>query len=455
MIRSLPINSSPETNVAPPRALVFCCLILVVLGSWWWNHDFAARVQIETLRTMNDVPSIWRGFNKTPNLWRDGLGWWHGPWIQEGISAYRPISSYLLWMETSVGFRFGFIWVARFGLVLLAINGALCCALAWVFTRAKLPTLTAALLAPAPLFWLMRGADSSWLAWYPVHHDLWMIGCLLAALLSWTLWLENGSPRALIATGAAFLVGVLSKEFLYIFPAMALWVALFYARRTVSLKVALWQVAALFVAVGALFLLRSVLLSGAYNPPPLKPNHFLRRPYLYWFPAFYKYVLTGEWFLPLLGLWCAVFPWLRRRLPLPQARWTPYFSVLSWLAGVLLISTFTVGITDGFWYLAELKYGATRLSDWVQLMATYVFLFLIFKHRRTQPTLAITSVFLLSYVPVWTYLGWHYTLAGWFVRAALWWPLFVHLLQIELAPSFKILEKTLQSARFKKHREWV
>lgn len=434
MSRFAELGFNDKTNAAPPRALVFCCLILVCLGSWWWNHNFGARTQIEALGAMNDVPDIWIGFEKTPDLWRDGLKWWHGPWIQDGIGAFRPVSSYLLWIETFVGLRFGFSHVANFGIALLALVSALSCVLAWVWTRAIIPTIVAAILAPTARFWLMGGVGESWLAWYPVHHDLWMIVCLLAALTGWTLWLENPGHRALFATWAAFLVGVLSKEFLYIFPAMALVVALFHTRRTVSLQRALWQVVALFGSVGALFLLRHAVLPDAYNPPPLKRVHFLRRPFLYWFPGFYKYVLTEQWFLPVLALWCVAFPAVWRRLRPQNALAKRYGLPFLLVLGILLIGAATMGIGDGFWYLAEPRTAPMRCGDWVQMMVTLVFLALIWKHRRTQSTIAILGVFMLSYAPVWTYLGWHYTLAGWFIRAALWWPLFALLLQREFLP---------------------
>lgn len=34
---------------------------------------------------------------------------------------------------------------------------------------------------------------------------------------------------------------------------------------------------------------------------------------------------------------------------------------------------------------------------------------------------------MVIYLPVFTYLGWHYTLTGAFVRGAIWWPMIIKL----------------------------
>jgi len=63
----------------------------------------------------------------------------------------------------------------------------------------------------------------------------------------------------------------------------------------------------------------------------------------------------------------------------------------------------------------------------VQMICTLYILLLLWKYRGQKPTLAMFLIFLLVYIPVFTYLGWHYCIAGWFVRSALYWPLVAHL----------------------------
>ena len=408
-------------------------LVLVAIGSWWWNHHFGLWTRPDHLAKMNDVPNILQGFERTPDFWRDSWKWWHGPWIQEGIGAYRPLSSILLWLECFVGQKFGFEWVARFGIVMLSLVSYECVLLARQFTRSRGAMLVAALLAPSARFWLMgASAPDYWLAWFAGHHDLLMIAFLLGALLFWTRWLESQKRRDLGWSLALFGLGVLSKEFLYIFPAMALGIALFHPHRKVELRRALTWVGAMFGFLAIAWTFRSLVLPHAYNPPPLKIVHFLRRPFLYWFPSFYKYIPATEFFPALLAFWlfASVGLGLRFRRQMPRL-----VRVIVWpltvLAGALALASCFSGIGEEFWYFAESNIGSLHLSDLAQMIFTFWALSAIWKYRHQVPTIPMLCVFLLAYVPVWTYLGWHYTLAGWFVRAAIWWPMLWHLARLD------------------------
>lgn len=407
--------------------------VLAALGSWWWNHDFGLWTRPDHLAQMNDVPEILRGFNQAPNLWRDGLRWWHGPWIEQGVEVYRPLSSILLWLECYAGQKFGFEWIARFGVVLLTIVSWQCVLLAREFTFSRGAMLVAALLAPCARFWMMGGSTPHyWLAWFPCHHDLLMIAWLLGALLWWTRWLESKRRRDLTWALALFLGGVLSKEFLYIFPAMALSVALFHPRRRVELFPALKVVGAMFAFLAFAWVFRSQVLPHPYNPPRLKLVHFLRRPFLYWFPAFYLYVPAQEFFPALLALWGFTsvglglrfgpkMPGIVRRVVWP----------LGIVLGALLLGQCFDGMGESFWYFAEPPNGLIHMNHLVEMVFTLWALYAVWKYRSSTASLAVLGVFLLAYVPVWTYLGWHYTLAGWFVRAALWWPLLYQLARLD------------------------
>lgn len=408
-------------------------IAIVALGSWWWNHDFGLWTRPDHLAQMNDVPDILRGFDRTPDFWRDSWRWWHGPWIQQGIGAYRPLSSILLWLECSLGRRYGFEWVARFGIVLLGLVSWECVLLARQFTRSKAAMFIAALLAPSARFHLMgASAPPYWLAWFAGHHDLLMIALLLGALLFWTGWLENTRKRDLVLALAAFGLGVLSKEFVYIFPSMALSVALFHPRRRVELCRALVVVGAMVGLVALAWVFRALVLPHPYNPPRLRVVHFLRRPFLYWFPSFYKYIPAHNYFPALLALWLWASVGLGLRF---KSHWQGFVRRIVWplgvLAGVLALAALFAGVGEEFWYFADVWTGWEHQSDLIQMIFNLWALSAMWKLRRQTPSLAVLGVFLLAYVPVWTYLGWHYTLAGWFVRAGLWWPMLYHLARLD------------------------
>lgn len=80
-----------------------------------------------------------------------------------------------------------------------------------------------------------------------------------------------------------------------------------------------------------------------------------------------------------------------------------------------------------FWHFLDGESGWVHSVHMTQMIAALHVLFLLFKYRRQVPSLAALSLMMLTYIPVWTYLGWHYTLAGWFVRCAVFWPLIAHL----------------------------
>ena len=192
-------NLSLANAMLPFRRLEIAFVALLILcGAVGRNSQFVDLCTAERVLAMNDVAGILQGFHATPHLLADGLRWWHGPWIQEGIGAFRPLSSYLLWADCFVGLRYGFFYTGCIGMLLLVANCALCVALAWRFTRSRAGVYTAALLAPAGGLFIMGGNQPPhWLVWFPVHHDLMMIAWLLGALLAFDCWLESARSRHL------------------------------------------------------------------------------------------------------------------------------------------------------------------------------------------------------------------------------------------------------------------
>ncbi len=449
MSDSASINATP---VLSPRIKVLLAALLI-FGVLWWNWRFSAWTSLDKITQMNDVPGILQGYHQTPNLLKDGLQWWHGPWIQQGIQTLRPVSSYGLWLDSFIGLRFGFFWVGVIGVLLLTLVSALSVAVAWQWTRSPVSTITAALLAPAGQLWNFGGTQPQhWLVWFPVHHDLWMIACLLGALLGFDLWIEKGLPKYLYATWACFVVGALSKEFLYIFPVLAGLVVLRQRfSRQIEIRVALRQVVLMLLLVVALYCYRTIVLPNPYNPHPLKRVHFLRKPFLYWFGPFYIYVLSGtQWYAGLALLLFVLGGTLLRWKQDPRHYWLqkPGAGIaVALIAGgiiVLYCQVFYDSFAAAFWHIFEPTFVVSRLQQLAQMILTIYSLYLLWKYRRDEPTLATWLLMAAAYGPVWTYLGWHYTLTGWFVRSSIFWPLIAKLAMRDLSGYRAVLPIALQ-----------
>lgn len=401
---------------------------IVVVLALAFNSDFGSTDLID-IEKKNDVGGIFAGYRQTPSLFPNSLRWWNGPWIQQGIEVFRPVSSYLLWFECRLGFSQGFFWVACVGMLLFVADCLLCALLAWRFTHKYYAGLIAAALAPLIRFHNWGGVHPpDWLAWFPVHHDLLMIGFLLGALLAFCTWLDSGKRVPLALTWICFLLGVLSKEFVYIFPVMA---AVLAVGRTgeVDRRRALMHVGGFFLALVFLVLYRSHVLPHPYNPRALKLVHLQRKPLLYWFASFYGYLGSAQWWFPGLAalLFAMAGTALRRRDNLARIVNRGFGWILMPVAAagvIVLYIALTFGnVAEGLWFLFDPNTIRLRMGDLAKMILTIYSIYLIFKYRREEPTIAAWLLMALSYLPVFTYLGWHYTLCGWFMRSAIYWPL--------------------------------
>lgn len=435
-----------QTQTTVARCEKIAVAVLVAALVLWWNWQFVGGATAAKILDMNDVGGILEGYRQTPNLFIDGLQWWHGSWIQEDTHVFRPVSSYLLWIESWIGLHWGFIWSAWIGVFLLIADCLLSVVLAWRFTRSKVCALLAAVLAPALRFWNWGGTQpSDWLAWYPVHHDLLMIGFLLGALLCFDLWLETTRKKYLVLAWAWFVLGALSKEFVYIFPLMAAALALGRPSHIqVSRKDALVQVGSMLALAAMFFFYRMRILVDPYNPISLKKEHLIRKPFLYWFPSYYRYIPTETYWYP--GLSVLLFALAGTLIKLKQSQWKTWMSKpFAWLpvsaliAGILCAyCTFAYSSPlDTVWYMFDAK-GRTsyltlplRLNDLLQMVFTLYTLHLVWKYRRQESSIAALLLLVLAYVPVFTFLGWHYCIAGWFIRSAVYWPLVVKLIWLD------------------------
>ncbi len=421
-----------------PWLLAVWMLALILI----FNTNFGVLNTTAGQMKANDVADIVDGFHQMPHFWSDFGRWWHGPWIESGVQVFRPISSMMLWWECAIGLSYGFTYIAWWGVFLFAVASGLSVCIAWRITKSWISSGVAATLLPLLRFWNWAGTTpDSWAAWMPVHHDLLMIIGLLAAFLAFDWWLETGDRRALIGCWAAFIVGTLSKEYVYIFPLIALlWglgVSAIEREKTITHAQILRVVGSIFAFTVALFVYRWAVLPAPYNPPPLRWIHIIRRPLLYWFGPFYPYVLPGIWWfvaqaitmLILVGVWLRAWKHKARVWPT-----LPTFAAI--LATIIL--PFLVGWplgnspAEAFWYFADIS-GTARIGQLLAMILTAWTLWLVFKYRRQSPSVAALLILMAIYLPVFTYLGWHYTLTGAFIRGAIWWPVIVNLAMRDIA----------------------
>jgi hypothetical protein len=422
------------------REKLLLCLITITLA-FVLNRAFLDWVTLDKIMAMNDVEAIMHGYRQTPNLLVDGLRWWHGTWIEQHISAYRPLASYLYWLESWLGLHYGFVWVGIAGVLLLAVNALLAGVLAWRLTRWKSCVFLAALLSVALRFfnWVPSTPDY-WLAWYPIHQELMMNALLLGAIISFDVWVETTERKYFIGAWMCFVLGALTKEHVYIFPTFALAVGLLRRNEArVPLSQSLLQSALMAAGVLALWFFRAGILVDPRNPH-LKIIHLIRKPWLYLFYPFYKSVLCEEfWFA---GLSVFIF-FLSGVLIYSRSRTGRAWLQKPMRTGVVLFGYFGLlaaycGLTygsaiDAAWYLFDPANNALRAHHLAAMIATLYTLWLLWKYRKTEPTALAFTLLALSYVPVITYLGWHYTVAAWFVRSA-YWALVFKLVWLDVSP---------------------
>ncbi len=428
------MKNFPWRPLALALALALWALALILL----LNRNFLTLSTLEGQMGANDVSAIVEGFRRTPHFWSDFWVWWRGPWIQSNVQVFRPLSSMMLWWECLVGLRYGFIYVAWWGVFLLCVACALTMAIAWRLTKSWLCVGVAATLVPLLRLWNWQGTTPvSWLAWMPVHHDLLMIIGLLAAFWQFSWWLENGRRRHLIGCWLAFIAGALSKEYVYIFPLIALIWGLGARSDAVARARMLRVVASMGAFAVALFLYRYAVLPQPYNPPLMRWVHLKKRPFLYWFGPFYSFILTGLWWavaqslsvLAVLSLWLRA--WKNKARVWPTY---PTFAAILLSLAVPLLVTWPLGMSpqEDVWYFLEAR-GPDRFVQSFGMIGTAWALWLVRKYRKQEPGAAALLILMAIYLPVFTYLGWHYTLTGAFVRAAIWWPLVAHLAARDLA----------------------
>lgn len=405
-------DSLPNLTARQRFALALVVLLATALFNW---GSIRAR-SFAPLFSQDDVHSILLGYARTPKVWVDGLRWWRGPWIQEGIHAYRPLASYLLWLECWFGYRTGFAWMGLPGAALLAVCSLLSAELGLRWTRSFTGACLTGVMAAGAHWPLLQ--EDWFLQWFPSHQDLLQCALLLGALLQFDAWYCRGGRWKLAAASALFGLAALTKEFAYIFPALALAVVLLRTGAPERRKVGAFVAVGFAAAIAGLYLYRSAVLTHPYNPT-LKPVQVLDKSGVFMYQAVWLLLRTEPWAAGLgvlVALSTAVGLRLRAasvlRGPIGAALGTCAALVTLWIylwltTGSPIVSLESILIPEG---------ATLRNNTLIVTLMTYQ-AWLFWKYRHSEPTAVAWLLLFLFYVPVLDFAGWHYTMPAWFVRA--------------------------------------
>lgn len=452
------MNDATLTTPAISRREKLALLCLVTVLALLWNWQFLMWGDLHSVLQRNDILPILAGYYRTPNLLVDGLRWWHGTWIQGGIYAYRPLSAYLYWIECWIGLHWGFVWSGWLGFALFVVNCMLCGALAWRLTTSRICAVIAAVIATRIRFF-NAGQQDLWLIWFPGHQELLMHALLLGALLSFDIWQEHAETKYLGASWLLFAAGCMAKEHVYIFPLFALVIVL--ARRRlaqVKWQYGLAQCLLLLLSVLLLWLYRASIIAHPRNPHPI-PVQFVRKSLLFMYTSAARYLITGQFSFPGLVLLLFIlaglaiklrhygfssnekFTWLAKPsvgLPVALLIVLIYFNLVRW------------PVMEAFWFLFDQPFSHAVPRDALDMWIYCYSIWLLWKYRKTESTAASWCFLFFSYLPVMTYIGWHYTLPGSFIRSV-YWAYFLKLVWLDLgrpAPWRKLKLNPLLTQRF-------
>lgn len=406
-------------------------LLFIAAVAFAFNWPFVMVTSNAQVMKMNDVQSILSGYRAAPHLWHDGLAWWHGTWIQQGIVAYRPLSAYVYWVDCWIGETQGWFWVGWVGYALFVAALVPAAWLAWRWTDSAVLTAFAVVLAATGRF-VSPGQETHWLVWFPIHQELLVIGVFLLTLCCFDCWLQSGQKKALVFTWLALVVGCFSKEYQYIFPVVAFALAVAHPNRRVSLKAACLATGLMLAFVVAFACYRASILTAARNPT-LQFSQLYRKPLIFCYPEIARDQLTGLAYLPCLALFWFVLAgsWLKARRrwkerPARSARWNFQAVVFNSLGGplalfavltVLYFMAWQLPVVETLWVFFLGQVGQQRRYDLALGMFDFYSVWLGWKYRGTHILLAAWLCWVLSYGPVLDYIGWHYTLGPLFLRS--------------------------------------
>lgn len=166
----------------------------------------------------------------------DMLRWWAGTWIQADSYYYRPLSSYLFYLEyTLFGWNFqGHViisWLLHGGIALCVYLLAL-----RLFpgprSIARWTAMLAAVLfnlrlTPEGPHWEVAPVGYAVVAWWPAQTDQTSLFFSLLAILALDRWLQDEDRRGLLKAAVLWVISLLFKEMAIILPAIAGLLALY------------------------------------------------------------------------------------------------------------------------------------------------------------------------------------------------------------------------------------
>ncbi|MGD9497046.1 MAG: hypothetical protein AB7Y46_12180 [Armatimonadota bacterium] len=283
---------------------------------------------------------------------QDMLRWWTGTWIQADSYYYRPLASFLFWLECRL---FGYDFQGHVVISWL-LHGAVCVcvymlALRLFPRRHALSPATALLavalvnvrLGPSGPHWQEAPVAYSVVAWWPAQTDQASLLLSLLALLALDRWLQGEDRRGLATASVLWVAAVLFKEMALILPAIIGillvmrrgWGALRLLSRAEhgALRIApglAWRVVLPPIVAAAVFLAaRPLIVPGAWAgvESPAR-GYLLKVVFLLFARPFTILVSHGAW-LPLTAAFIALGTYLWLRLPRrPSVVWLTLALVL-------------------------------------------------------------------------------------------------------------------------------
>jgi len=275
----------------------------------------------------------------------DMVRWWTGTWIQADSYYYRPLASYLFWLEyRAFGHNFqGHVVISWL------VHAAVCVCVYLLALRlypgpSRIAAASAILavvlvnvrLGPEGPHWPVAPVAYSVVAWWPAQTDQMSLLLSLLALLTLDRWLEGESRLGPAQAAGLWVAALLFKEMALVLPLIAGLLAL-YRHGTAALRPltpaeeersalrpgAVWLICLPSLAAAAGFLaLRSALIPYGWGIES-KPLAFYPRKVIFLLASRpYTILVSHEPWLPIAAAFtaAAVYVWVRLRRR-PSAVW--------------------------------------------------------------------------------------------------------------------------------------
>ncbi len=355
----------------------------VELPSWYVTRHLGQPGDIENLY-----------FAAAKASWRDIPGWFAGPWNSPDVGYYRPITSTLFFVEYHA-FGRDFESYNRVSLLLHGLNAALLFLLVCSLLRHWPRVRVAAGLVAAYYFATPAGsmffAPQHCVNYWPAQNDTMSLTFGLASLLALDSYLVGSRRRALAAAVVLMAAAICTKEMGYVTVVFAM--ALTWHRR----RRLAWELA-LVASVGAAFwILRKLVVPNAWGGSMFAPWAWAKG-LRYWTGSLYVLASAGI-FAPIeAAVGIAATAALGSRM-----RWRTWITVITALLIACVALQF--GGEGGTW---ALLFDGNTTHQIAQLLTMLGAVWLFWKYRREEPGLFASAAFVLVFVPILQFAGYHY-----------------------------------------------